>query len=224
MSDGTGAYVFEPGGAELRWMGETSTYFLATGEATGGAFCLVDEQASRGESVPLHRHPDDMESFYVLEGELTLFIDGQPGVRAAAGSFAHLPGGTVHGFRVESETARYLILTTPRHGEFYRAITSRRDRAVCRPWNRSKDNRSSRPPATMASSSSDRCQIKRLAAPRGPSLRVDRQSLARSRQPSSFARPSPPFRMTQSWFHSKTGRAIGPIAFIQRFVVWTFHS
>ncbi len=33
------------------------------------------------------------------------------------------PVGTVHGFRVESETARYLILTTPRHGQFYRAIT-----------------------------------------------------------------------------------------------------
>jgi quercetin dioxygenase-like cupin family protein len=123
MSDGVGAYVFQPGQAELRWMGETSTYFLATGEATDGAFCLVDEQASRGESVPLHRHPDDMESFYVLEGELTLYIDDQAGVRAPAGSFAHLPGGTVHGFRVESEKARYLILTTPRHGEFYRAIT-----------------------------------------------------------------------------------------------------
>ena len=53
-------------------MGETSTYFLATGEQTGGAFCLVDEHASRGESVPLHRHRDDMESFYVLEGEITL--------------------------------------------------------------------------------------------------------------------------------------------------------
>ena len=34
-----------------------------------------------------------------------------------------MPGGTVHGFRVESETARYLILTTPRHGQFYRTIT-----------------------------------------------------------------------------------------------------
>jgi hypothetical protein len=44
-------------------------------------------------------------------------------VRAPAGSFAHLPGGTVHGFRIESEKARYLILTTPRHGQFYRAIT-----------------------------------------------------------------------------------------------------
>ena len=123
MGDGTGAYLHQPGEGELRWMGQTSTYFLATGEQTGGAFCLVDEQASRGESVPLHRHPEDMESFYVLEGELTLYLGDQPGARAPAGSFAHLPGGTVHGFRVESERARYLILTTPRHGQFYHAIT-----------------------------------------------------------------------------------------------------
>ncbi len=34
-----------------------------------------------------------------------------------------MPAGAVHGFRVESETARYLILTTARHGDFYRAIT-----------------------------------------------------------------------------------------------------
>ena len=123
MGDAAGAYVYQPGEAELRWLGETSAYFLATGEETGGAFCLVDEQGVRGESVPLHRHPDDPESFYVLEGELTLYIGDQPGVRASAGSFAHIPGGTVHGFRIESDKARYLILTTPRHGEFYRAIT-----------------------------------------------------------------------------------------------------
>lgn len=104
-------------------MGDTSTSFLATGERTGGEFCLVDEQANLGTSVPLHRHPDDMESFYVLEGELTLYIADEPGVRAPAGTFAHIPGGTIHGFRVESEKARYLILTTPRHGAFYRAIT-----------------------------------------------------------------------------------------------------
>ena len=121
MSDS--AYVYQPGQAELRWMGETSTYFLATGEQTQGAFCLVDERAVRGESVPLHRHPDDMESFYVLEGEITLYVGDEPGVLAPAGTFAHIPGGAVHGFRVESESARYLILTTPRHGEFYRAIT-----------------------------------------------------------------------------------------------------
>ncbi len=104
-------------------MGETSTWFLATGEQTGGKFTLVDERAKRGESVPLHLHQDDMESFYVVEGEITFYFGDQAGVRASAGSFAHVPGGIVHGFRIESETARYLILTTPRHGQFYRSIT-----------------------------------------------------------------------------------------------------
>jgi quercetin dioxygenase-like cupin family protein len=116
-------YIHQPGAAELRWMGETFTYFLADGEQTGGAFALVDEQAKRGDSMPLHRHDEDLESFYVLEGEVTLFVGDGPGARVGAGGFAHVPGGTVHGFRIESETARYLILTTPRHGDFYRAIT-----------------------------------------------------------------------------------------------------
>jgi quercetin dioxygenase-like cupin family protein len=114
-------YVIRPGEAELRWFGETATSFLAEGPATDGVFALVDETAHRGETVPLHRH-GDWESFYVLEGELTIFV-GDEGTRAPAGTFAHVPGGATHGFRVESETARYLLLTTPRHGEFYRAIS-----------------------------------------------------------------------------------------------------
>ena len=123
MGDTPVPYFYAPGEAELRWTGKTSAHFLATGEQTGDAFSLVDERASRGESVPLHMHRDDMESFYVLEGEITLYIGDGPGVRASAGSFAHLPSGTIHGFRIESERARYLILTTARHGEFYRAIS-----------------------------------------------------------------------------------------------------
>jgi quercetin dioxygenase-like cupin family protein len=94
----TDAYLHRSDEAELRWMGDTSTHFLATGETTGGAFVLVDERAPRGTSVPLHLHREDMESFYVLEGEITLYIGDQPKVRISAGSFAHLPGGTVHGF------------------------------------------------------------------------------------------------------------------------------
>lgn len=123
MSAVQSAYLYRQGEAEVRWMGETSTSFLAMGDQTTGAFALVDERANGGESVPLHRHVDDMESFYVLDGEVTFFIGDEPGTTAGPGAFVHIPGGTVHGFRVESETARYLILTTPRHGEFYRAIT-----------------------------------------------------------------------------------------------------
>lgn len=104
-------------------MGETCTRFLATGKATNGQFCLVHETANHGEAVPLHRHSEDVESFYVLDGELTFYIDNQPGISAHAGMFLHIPAGTIHGFRIASDTARYLILTTARHGEFYRAIS-----------------------------------------------------------------------------------------------------
>ncbi len=124
MSNSTEAYLYEPGDGELRWMGETSTRFLATGALTGGAFALVEERAKRGISVPLHKHDADVESFFVLEGEISFFLGSHSGRRVAAGAFAHVPAGTIHGFRIESDTARYLILTTPRHAEFYRAITA----------------------------------------------------------------------------------------------------
>jgi quercetin dioxygenase-like cupin family protein len=159
MGDAAGAYLYRPEEGELRWMGETSTCFLATGEQTGGAFCLVDEQASRGESVPLHRHRDDMESFYVLEGEITLYLDDRPGARAPAGSFAQMPGGTVHGFRVESPKARYLILTTPRHGEFYRAITLASRPRGLPPLDPVQGPQIKQRARSMGSSSSDHCRI-----------------------------------------------------------------
>ncbi|MCB0162632.1 MAG: cupin domain-containing protein [Anaerolineae bacterium] len=129
MSEMINAYLYQPGEGELRWMGETFTYFLATDTRTGGAFALVEEQAIGGEIIPLHKH-DDGESFYVLAGEISFYLDGQAGRRAGAGAFVHIPGGTIHGFRIESVMARYLILTTPRHGEFYRAITSPLPHAV----------------------------------------------------------------------------------------------
>lgn len=104
-------------------MGSTSTDFLATGELTSGKFALVEERAPRGVGAPLHRHPADDESFYVLEGAMTFFVGEGPPRDGAPGTFVHIPAGTVHGFRIDSQTARYLILTTVQHGEFYRAIT-----------------------------------------------------------------------------------------------------
>lgn len=123
MNKITKAYIYQPHESELRWMGKTSTNFLATGALTGGDFALVEERSIRGISVPLHKHDKDVESFYILEGEITFFLDGKPGINAIAGAFVYIPKGTVHGFRIESETVRYLILTTPHHAEFYRAIT-----------------------------------------------------------------------------------------------------
>jgi quercetin dioxygenase-like cupin family protein len=123
MSIVTKAYLFQPNESELRWMGKTSTNFLATGALTDDSFGLVEERSIRGISVPLHKHEADIESFYIIEGEISFFLNDEPPVRAITGAFVHIPKGTIHGFRIESDTARYLILTTPHHAEFYRAIT-----------------------------------------------------------------------------------------------------
>ncbi len=55
------------------------------------------------------------ESFYVLEGELLMHIDG--GERSlAAGAFASVPAGLPHAYVVSSEAARSLIVITPGSG------------------------------------------------------------------------------------------------------------
>jgi quercetin dioxygenase-like cupin family protein len=93
----------------------------ASAEQTGGRYSLIEELAPRSEGTPLHVHREDDETFYVLEGELTFYLDDDQPVAASAGSFVHIPGGVVHAFKVDSETARYLIITTPQHERFYRA-------------------------------------------------------------------------------------------------------
>jgi quercetin dioxygenase-like cupin family protein len=95
--------------------------FKATGEQTGGEFVVAEQLWRQRFATPLHRHPEDPESFYVIEGRLTFYVgDGEP-IRASAGAFVHVPADTPHAFRVESETAKLLQLTTPQIERFHRA-------------------------------------------------------------------------------------------------------
>jgi len=48
-----------------------------------------------GGSVAKHTHPGE-EVAYVLEGEITLEVDGKPAQHLKAGDSFYLPGGTVH--------------------------------------------------------------------------------------------------------------------------------
>ena len=115
-------YVLGPEDGEAFWGLDNSLWSLkATAEKTGGRFLLIEEVAPRGEGTPLHVHREDDETFYVLEGEITFYLEDDHPVTATAGSFVHVPGGAAHAFRVDSETARYLIITTPQHERFYRA-------------------------------------------------------------------------------------------------------
>jgi mannose-6-phosphate isomerase-like protein (cupin superfamily) len=57
---------------------------------------------SRGAATPLHVHHHTDETYYVIEGEVTAFVDGER-IDAKAGDFLFLPRGVPHCWIVTSE-------------------------------------------------------------------------------------------------------------------------
>ncbi len=107
---------------EPLWFLGTLVRVLVDGAATDGRFALIDVTLPRGAAPPMHSHPED-ETFYILEGELTIWVgeDASHTCRPEATAFA--PGGSPHGWRVVSDTARMLILSTPAGiEEYFRAL------------------------------------------------------------------------------------------------------
>jgi uncharacterized cupin superfamily protein len=81
------------------------------GEATDGRFAVIEFLFPHLASPPLHTHPQD-ESYVVLEGVLTVQA-GDQRFELTPGSAGVVPMGVAHTFRVDSETARVLVLSTP---------------------------------------------------------------------------------------------------------------
>jgi quercetin dioxygenase-like cupin family protein len=111
----TGQIVLDSGEGEALWFNNDLLTIKATGAQTDGAFLVVEELARRGKVTPLHDHPDEEETFYVLEGELLFHLDGSDR-SVGAGGFVSVPRGIPHAFLVTSEVARSLILITPGSG------------------------------------------------------------------------------------------------------------
>lgn len=86
---------------------------LAAGEDTGDAFGLVDMiEVPAGHMPPLHVHHAQDEGFYVVAGEVTLFLPGRE-IGCRPGDFVLAPRGLPHTYRVGPEPARWLILSSP---------------------------------------------------------------------------------------------------------------
>jgi len=111
------ARFVRPGEGQALWFLRNRMSVKATADSTGGAFGLVESLMAPGFSPPMHIHHREDESFYVLEGELTMQC-GEQRFRASAGAFVFLPRDVPHTFVVEGDrTARVLTLLTPNDGE-----------------------------------------------------------------------------------------------------------
>ena len=100
-----------PDGGERLWFLGTLATIRLPGEATDGRFALIEFLFPHHASPPLHTHPQD-ESYIVLEGRLTLQA-GEQRFELEPGGAAAVPMGVPHTFRVDSPTARVLVLSTP---------------------------------------------------------------------------------------------------------------
>jgi quercetin dioxygenase-like cupin family protein len=100
-----------PGEGEALWFLGTLAIIRVPAEAAGGRFALIEFLLPHHASPPLHTHPQD-ESYIVLEGHLTLQA-GDERFELREGDAAVVPAGEAHTFRVESEHARALVLSTP---------------------------------------------------------------------------------------------------------------
>jgi quercetin dioxygenase-like cupin family protein len=99
------------GEGEWRWFLGTLATIRIPGEAVDGRFALIEFLFPQYASPPRHTHPQD-ESYVVLDGALTVESGGHRFMLNAGGA-AVVPMGVAHTFRVDSETARVLVLSTP---------------------------------------------------------------------------------------------------------------
>ena len=95
----------------------------ATGTTNGGAYVLAEYSTGPGAGAPPHRHANEDEAFYVLEGRYLLQVEDER-YEIGAGDFAFFPRGTVHAFKsIADAPSRVLVLLTPAGSEgFYREV------------------------------------------------------------------------------------------------------
>jgi len=104
---------------EAIWFNGALVTVKVSGEWSGDAFSLVEVVSPRGRATGLHTDPSH-ETFYVLEGELLLHVDGEE-QHLGAGETMSVRHGVPHAFLVVSELARFLVLNTPgTHDRFFR--------------------------------------------------------------------------------------------------------
>jgi quercetin dioxygenase-like cupin family protein len=100
------------GEGEAFWFFGGLVTLKATGATTGGTVAVTEQLSPRGSGSPLHVHTREDEWFFVLEGELTFWVDGKT-IVAGPGGFVYGPRDIPHTFMVTSDEARFLLVAEP---------------------------------------------------------------------------------------------------------------
>jgi quercetin dioxygenase-like cupin family protein len=109
---GPDGYLLEPGHGEALWFSGGLFTLKTTGHQTAGGLVVAEVSAPQGAGSPAHVHRLEDEAWYVLDGQLSFWLDGDR-FSAGAGAFVMGRRGIEHRFEVTSAAARFLLLLTP---------------------------------------------------------------------------------------------------------------
>jgi mannose-6-phosphate isomerase-like protein (cupin superfamily) len=111
----TDAKLVSPDGGKRLALGPgVDMFFKISGDEADGLFDYFEIRVRYLGGPPLHRHPDQHETFHIIEGELTIKVGDQL-VEAKAGDYLFIPKGTIHGYvnLKEGTTARAVCNVAP---------------------------------------------------------------------------------------------------------------
>jgi mannose-6-phosphate isomerase-like protein (cupin superfamily) len=97
----TPMHIASSQGKTVSILGDRYT-FKITGAETGGTYALFDFLILPGNGTPPHVHHREDEAFWILEGELTLFLGAEhKRIVAKAGEYVYAPKDVPHFFKNE---------------------------------------------------------------------------------------------------------------------------
>jgi mannose-6-phosphate isomerase-like protein (cupin superfamily) len=110
----TAAKVLGPKEGKAGFLGSIGVRFMLDGDEAGGRVSVVEHPMSpRALAAPLHRHNNEDEYSFVLEGRMGALL-GDEHVEAGPGDFVHKPRGQWHTFwNAGEEPARILEIISP---------------------------------------------------------------------------------------------------------------
>lgn len=108
----TVGYALDGDEGEAFWLLGMLETVKISAKDTGGAYGLLEVVAPEGVGSPWHVHHEEDEWFYVLEGEMTVWV-GDARLTLTAGSFAFGPRGVPHTFYAGAGGAKALVGFAP---------------------------------------------------------------------------------------------------------------
>jgi quercetin dioxygenase-like cupin family protein len=85
---------------------------LVGAEQTGGACAMTTVEMAKGRGLPAHVHQETYEALMVLEGGLTVVLDGEEHV-LTRGDTASVPAGTEHAYAAAGHYTKVLTMSSP---------------------------------------------------------------------------------------------------------------